>query len=461
LVSAVRWIASEVPDRKVQKNKFKSPSNRAFFLQFCNMEKLFELFYECSGICTDTRNIQPNTLFVALKGDHFNGNEFATQAIASGASYAIVDEFEVANNTNIFYVEDSLIYLQQLANYHRNKFDIPVIGITGSNGKTSTKELVNAVLSKKYKTLCTIGNLNNHIGVPLTLLRLTDEHQIGIIEMGANKPGDIAELCTIAEPTYGIITNIGKAHLEGFINFEGVLKTKTELYESIQLKNGVLFASMDDAILMNACKKHPLPLITFGSDSDALIVGELNYLDPFVHFSWHNHEYHSPTLHTHLVGKYNFNNFLAAIAFGNIFQVTPEDINTAIEGYVPLNNRSQVSKTEKNTVIVDCYNANPSSMKSALESFAEIHQGAKIAILGDMLELGSEGISEHQGILAYCQENNLRYITVGPIFQSMNENGFSTTQELIEKWPSLTIENNLILLKGSRGIALEKLLPLL
>jgi UDP-N-acetylmuramoyl-tripeptide--D-alanyl-D-alanine ligase len=425
------------------------------------MEKLFELFYQCSGICTDTRNIQPNTLFVALKGDHFNGNEFAKQAIASGASYAIVDEFEVANNTNIFYVEDSLIYLQQLANYHRNKFDIPVIGITGSNGKTSTKELVNAVLSKKYKTLCTIGNLNNHIGVPLTLLRLTDEHQIGIIEMGANKPGDIAELCTIAEPTHGIITNIGKAHLEGFINFEGVLKTKTELYESIQLKNGVLFACMDDAILMNACKKHPLPLITFGSDSDALIVGELNYLDPFVHFSWHNHEYHSPTLHTHLVGKYNFNNFLAAIAFGNIFQVTPEDINTAIEGYVPQNNRSQVSKTEKNTVIVDCYNANPSSMKSALESFAEIHQGAKIAILGDMLELGSEGISEHQGILAYCQENNLRYITVGPIFQSMNENGFSTTQELIEKWPSLTIENNLILLKGSRGIALEKLLPLL
>ncbi|MEN9971866.1 MAG: hypothetical protein RIS20_213 [Bacteroidota bacterium] len=461
MVSAVRWIASEVPDRKVQKNKFKSPSNRAFFLQFCNMEKLFELFYQCSGICTDTRNIQPNTLFVALKGDHFNGNEFAKQAIASGASYAIVDEFEVANNTNIFYVEDSLIYLQQLANYHRNKFDIPVIGITGSNGKTSTKELVNAVLSKKYKTLCTIGNLNNHIGVPLTLLRLTDEHQIGIIEMGANKPGDIAELCTIAEPTHGIITNIGKAHLEGFINFEGVLKTKTELYESIQLKNGVLFACMDDAILMNACKKHPLPLITFGSDSDALIVGELNYLDPFVHFSWHNHEYHSPTLHTHLVGKYNFNNFLAAIAFGNIFQVTPEDINTAIEGYVPQNNRSQVSKTEKNTVIVDCYNANPSSMKSALESFAEIHQGAKIAILGDMLELGSEGISEHQGILAYCQENNLRYITVGPIFQSMNENGFSTTQELIEKWPSLTIENNLILLKGSRGIALEKLLPLL
>jgi UDP-N-acetylmuramoyl-tripeptide--D-alanyl-D-alanine ligase len=425
------------------------------------MESLFNLFYECTSICTDTRNIQSGSLFVALKGDHFNGNEFALQAIESGATYAIVDELEFANNTNIFHVKDSLIYLQQLANYHRNKFDIPVIGITGSNGKTSTKELVNAVLSKKYRTLCTFGNLNNHIGVPLTLLRITNEHQIAIIEMGANKPGDIAELCEIAEPTHGIITNIGKAHLEGFINFEGVLKTKTELYTSIQQKNGVLFTCMDDDILMNACKKHPLPLITFGSKADALIVGELLYLDPYVHFSWHNHDYHSPTLHTNLVGKYNFNNFLAAIAFGNIFQVNPQDINSAIEGYVPQNNRSQVSKTDKNTVIVDCYNANPSSMKSALESFVEIHQDLKIAILGDMLELGKEAISAHQEILTFCQANKLQYITVGPIFKSLNEQGFSSTQALIEKWSNLTLENNLILLKGSRGIALEKLLPLL
>lgn len=425
------------------------------------MEKLFELFYECTSICTDTRNIQPNSLFVALKGDYFNGNEFAVKAIESGAKYAIVDEVKFANNTQIFSVTDSLIFLQKLANYHRNKFDIPVIGITGSNGKTSTKELINAVLSKKYNTLCTIGNLNNHIGVPLTLLRLTKEHQIGIIEMGANKPGDIAELCDIAEPTHGIITNIGKAHLEGFINFEGVLKTKTELYASIQQKNGVLFACMDDVVLMNACKNYPLPLITFGSDADALIVGELNYLDPFVHFSWHNHDYYSPTLHTHLVGKYNFNNFIAAIAFGNIFQVNPEDINSAIEGYIPQNNRSQVSKTEKNTVIVDCYNANPSSMKSALESFVEINQDGKMAILGDMLELGSEGISEHQEILTFCEENNVRYITVGPIFKTLNAQGFSRTQDLIDHWSSIALENNLILLKGSRGIALEKLLPLL
>jgi UDP-N-acetylmuramoyl-tripeptide--D-alanyl-D-alanine ligase len=424
------------------------------------MESLFNLFYECSCICTDTRNIQPGSLFVALKGDHFNGNQFALQAIELGASYAIVDELEFANKTNIFYVKNSLSYLQQLANYHRNKFDIPVIGITGSNGKTSTKELVNAVLSKKFKTLCTIGNLNNHIGVPLTLLRLTNEHQIGIIEMGANKPGDIAELCEIAEPTHGIITNIGKAHLEGFKDFQGVLNTKTELYTSIQKKSGVLFASMDDEVLMDVCKKHPLPLITYGSNKNALIVGELHHLDPFVHFSWHNHTYHSPILNTHLVGKYNFNNFLAAISFGNIFDVPVEEINEAIQSYVPHNNRSQVTKTAHNTLIVDCYNANPSSMKSALESFKEIQGANKIAILGDMLELGSESTSEHTSILDYCHQNDITYFTIGPIFLELNPNGFLNHEDFRVHSENMNFRDQLILLKGSRGIALEKLIDL-
>ena len=425
------------------------------------MEKLFELFYQSSGICTDTRNIQKDCLFIALKGDQFNGNIFATQAIEAGAKFAIVDEDGFADNHSIFQVPNSLLFLQSLARFHRDRFDIPVIGITGSNGKTSTKELIHAVLSKKYNALCTIGNLNNHIGVPLTLLRLNASHDLAIIEMGANKPGDIAELCNIADPTHGIITNIGKAHLEGFINFEGVLKTKTELYASVQQKGGVLFACMDDSILMNACQNYPLPLITFGSHPDALIVGELAYLDPFVHFSWHNHDYHSPTLHTHLVGKYNFNNFLAAITFGNIFQVNPTDINAAIEGYIPQNNRSQVTKTDKNTVIVDCYNANPSSMKSALESFADIEEGTKTVILGDMLELGSDGLSEHEAILNYCREHELHFITVGPIFKGLNDKGYTTTQDLIEQWPTIALQNQLILLKGSRGIALEKILPLL
>jgi UDP-N-acetylmuramoyl-tripeptide--D-alanyl-D-alanine ligase len=425
------------------------------------MEKLFELFYQSSGICTDTRNIQKDCLFIALKGDQFNGNIFATQAIEAGAKFAIVDEDGFADNHSIFQVPNSLLFLQSLARFHRDRFDIPVIGITGSNGKTSTKELIHAVLSKKYNALCTIGNLNNHIGVPLTLLRLNASHDLAIIEMGANKPGDIAELCNIADPTHGIITNIGKAHLEGFINFEGVLKTKTELYASVQQKGGVLFACMDDSILMNACQNYPLPLITFGSHPDALIVGELAYLDPFVHFSWHNHDYHSPTLHTHLVGKYNFNNFLAAITFGNIFQVNPTDINAAIEGYIPQNNRSQVSKTDKNTVIVDCYNANPSSMKSALESFVDIEEGTKTVILGDMLELGSDGLSEHEAILNYCREHELHFITVGPIFKGLNDKGYTTTQDLIEQWPTIALQNQLILLKGSRGIALEKILPLL
>ena len=425
------------------------------------MEKLFELFYQSSGICTDTRNIQKDCLFIALKGDQFNGNIFATQAIEAGAKFAIVDEDGFADNHSIFQVPNSLLFLQSLARFHRDRFDIPVIGITGSNGKTSTKELIHAVLSKKYNALCTIGNLNNHIGVPLTLLRLNASHDLAIIEMGANKPGDIAELCNIADPTHAIITNIGKAHLEGFINFEGVLKTKTELYASVQQKGGVLFACMDDSILMNACQNYPLPLITFGSHPDALIVGELAYLDPFVHFSWHNHDYHSPTLHTHLVGKYNFNNFLAAITFGNIFQVNPTDINAAIEGYIPQNNRSQVTKTEKNTVIVDCYNANPSSMKSALESFVDIEEGEKTVILGDMLELGSDGLSEHEAILNYCREHELHFITVGPIFKGLNDKGYTTTQDLIEQWPTIALQNQLILLKGSRGIALEKILPLL
>ena len=461
MVFAVRWIVSEVLDRKVRKNNIESPSNRAFFLHFCIMEKLFDLFYQSTGICTDTRHIQAGSLFIALKGDNFNGNLFAQQAIDSGALFAIVDEDGYSDQQRIFQVSNSLEFLQKLARFHRDRFDIPVLGITGSNGKTSTKELINAVLSKKYKTLCTIGNLNNHIGVPLTLLRLTKEHEIAIIEMGANKPGDIAELCAIADPSHGIITNIGKAHLEGFINFEGVLKTKTELFASILQKGGVLFACMDDAILMDACKKYPLPLITFGSHENALIVGEMKYLDPFVHFTWHNHDYHSPTLHTHLVGRYNFNNFLAAIAFGNIFQVEPNEINEAIEGYIPQNNRSQVSKTLKNTVIVDCYNANPSSMKSALESFVDIQQNSKIAILGDMLELGKEGKSEHQAILHFCKEHAIRFITVGPIFKSLHPDGFENTQDLMDHWSNFEFENNLILLKGSRGIALEKLLPLL
>lgn len=424
------------------------------------MEKLVDLFYECSGISTDTRNIQEGSMFIALKGEHFNGNLFAAKAIESGATYSIVDEIQYANEKNIFYVENSLVFLQKLANFHRNKFNIPVIGITGSNGKTSTKELVNAVLSQKFNTLCTIGNLNNHIGVPLTLLRLTSKDEIAIIEMGANKPGDIAELCEIAEPTHGIITNIGKAHLEGFKNFEGVLQTKTELYRSIEKKSGVLFACMDDEILMTACKNHPLPLVTYGSTPNALIVGELSHLDPFVHFSWHNHSYHSPILHTHLVGKYNFNNFLAAIAFGNIFDVPVEQINEAIEGYIPQNNRSQVTKTVNNTLIIDCYNANPSSMKSALESFNEIKGMEKLAIIGDMLELGEESFAEHQTILDYCKQNNIPFFTIGPIFKTIHPSGFENHEEFRVNAVKLNLKNQLILLKGSRGIALEKLIDL-
>ncbi|MFM6935400.1 MAG: glutamate ligase domain-containing protein, partial [Flavobacteriales bacterium] len=236
--------------------------------------------------------------------------------------------------------------------------------------------------------------------------------------------------------------------------------TKTELYASIVNQSGILFACMDDEVLMNACKNYPLPLITYGSHPDALIVGELNQLDPFVHFSWHNHHYHSPILDTHLVGKYNFNNFLAAIAFGNVFSVSTEDINDAISNYIPQNNRSQVTKTANNTIIVDCYNANPSSMKSALESFKEIQTQEKIAILGDMLELGEESEKEHQLVLDYCRENQLSFVTIGPIFKQLNPTGFSNQEAFRSNWTENPIKDHFILLKGSRGIALEKLMDL-
>ena len=424
------------------------------------MEHLFKLFYETSGVCTDTRNITPNCLFVCLKGANFNGNSFAQEAIKQGARYVICDESEFATENAIHLVPDSLLFLQKLANHHRKQFSIPVIGITGSNGKTSTKELIHAVLSERYKVLATIGNLNNHIGVPLTLLRLTQEHEIAIIEMGANQFKDIEELCSIAEPTHGIITNIGKAHLEGFGGFEGVLKTKRELYESVEKIGGTLIINYDDQILLNQVKG-ATKVYTYGTDTNADIVGKLIKLDPFVNLSWTDHEYHSKEIPTQMIGKYNFYNFLAAISFGRYFGVEPEKIDHAIGSYTPENNRSQIVKSEQNTLIMDCYNANPTSMRSALESFVLIEHPKKIFIIGDMLELGEQALSEHSNILDFIQEHNLKGCTVGPIFNSLQKRNsikqFSNREEALDYFKQHKQENSLILLKGSRGIGLEKL----
>lgn len=426
----------------------------------------FELFYQTSGVCTDTRNIQKDCLFVCLKGANFNGNTFALEALRQGAKYVIVDEEINGATSAVIRVENALVYLQQLANYHRHKFQIPIIGITGSNGKTTSKELIATVLSKKYNVHFTKGNLNNHIGVPLTLLQLNNSHEIAVIEMGANKFHDIEELCAIAEPTHGIITNIGMAHLEGFINFEGVLKTKLELYDSIVRNNGILFYNVDDSTLTSNLPKN-IQAIGYGSENPASVVGELVALSPFVQMKWKSDSYQSDIIETRMIGKYNFYNFLAAISIGLHFQVDNEAISDAIRTYTPTNNRSQVEKTANNTLILDAYNANPTSMKSALESFARVTENHKIALLGDMFELGAESAKEHQKIIDFILEINLNAFLIGKNFYQLKGDFgpaiqfFVSKDDVIQFLEKMELKDHLILLKGSRGIGLESIVPYL
>jgi UDP-N-acetylmuramoyl-tripeptide--D-alanyl-D-alanine ligase len=427
------------------------------------MNNLFDLFYQSSGVCTDTRKIEKDCLFICLSGDNFNGNTFAQKAIELGAKFVIVDDvnFKVANN--IFLVDESLLFLQELAKFHRNAFDIPVIGITGSNGKTSSKELINCVLQKKYHVLSTEGNLNNHIGVPLTLLNLNKKHEVAIIEMGANKFGDIKELCDIASPTHGIITNIGKAHLEGFINFEGVLKTKKELYDSVVKANGTLFFNSDDEVLANNVPKN-IETISFGTKNSD-IIGKLISLDPFIRMSFSANFFNSEELSTQMIGKYNFYNFMAAISIGIYFAVEPNLICDAITSYVPTNNRSQVLEKGKVKFIMDAYNANPSSMKSAIESFSMIKNSKKTMILGDMFELGNQSSLEHKIILDLIVMLNINSVLIGKHFYEYaskfsNLNFFPSKVEFESSFKIEEYENQLVLVKGSRGVGLEKLLDL-
>lgn len=426
------------------------------------MKHLFELFYHSSGVCTDTRKIQADCLFICLSGANFNGNTFAAQALELGAKYVIADDRTYCTDERIYYTENTLTFLQQLANHHRRRFDIPVIGITGSNGKTSTKELIREVLSKQCRVLATEGNLNNHIGVPLTLLHLTDSHEIAIIEMGANKFKDIEELCAIAEPNYGIITNVGKAHLEGFLNFEGVLQTKKELYTAVSKNGGTIFYNCDDETL-----KNNLPASTatfsFGTGESPDVSGELCSLTPYVKMKWRTVSYESAEIETAMIGKYNFYNFLAAISFGVYFQVENELISQAIHDYQPSNNRSQVQKTAHNTLILDAYNANPTSMRSALESFSLIENDSKLAILGDMFELGNESQQEHKDIISMLHQLKLTSFLVGERFyEHRNEadkklSFFRNKDEMKHFLDREAPQGALILLKGSRGIGLEDL----
>lgn len=401
---------------------------------------------------------------MCIHGANFDGNTFAEEALRQGAHHVIVDNQDYfVDNGRMTLVDDSIQYMQMLANHHRNTFSIPVIGITGSNGKTTTKELIYAVLKKKYKVLATEGNLNNHIGVPLTLLQLNDSHEIAIIEMGANRLKDIEELCEIAEPNYGIITNVGKAHLEGFGSFEGVITTKKELFDAISLKNGTIVVNADDPIL-NTMLPEQVKVIRFGSEGH-FVNGKLKALTPFVQMQWSNESYQSPTLTGEMIGGYNFTNYLAAITFGSLFDVPTEKISQAVEEYTPTNNRSQVYKSSQNTLILDCYNANPTSMKSALDSFEMMNADQKLFVIGDMRELGTESSIEHEQIMKLIEKHDLNGFTVGEEFGKVKSTKmlkhFESVDQALYYFEKHPLKDTLVLLKGSRGIELEKLVPAL
>ncbi|WP_341904679.1 UDP-N-acetylmuramoyl-tripeptide--D-alanyl-D-alanine ligase [Fluviicola taffensis] len=427
------------------------------------MEALYTVFQASTGVETDTRKIKKGSLFFCLKGANFDGNTFAEEAIKSGALAAVIDNPEYQIEGKTILVEDSLLALQNLARHHRNQFQIPIIGITGSNGKTTSKELISAVLATQFQVHFTQGNFNNHIGVPLTLLQLTQAHEIAVIEMGANKPGDIKELVEIALPTHGIITNIGRAHLEGFKSLEGVIKTKTELFDFLAQQKGHIFANKEDETIT---RKLPSTTHNHFYNAPTELGGSLLKLTPLVEMEWSEPNYSSPAIHTNLVGEYNFINFLAAIRIGRFFGISPENCNKAISEYKPTNNRSQVTKTERNTLIVDCYNANPTSMRSALSSFAKIDNHAKIFILGDMREMGEDAPMVHEEVIQQTIDLRLSGFFIGEEFLKFkgthpNAIFLKSTDPLIEHFTNNPPSDLLILLKGSRGISLEKVIPYL
>ncbi|HTA27450.1 MAG TPA: UDP-N-acetylmuramoyl-tripeptide--D-alanyl-D-alanine ligase [Bacteroidia bacterium] len=420
-------------------------------------EELYKIFLEHPVVSTDTRNIPAGSLFFALKGANFNANEFASEAIKKGCSYAIIEEEKYYTDKCIL-VPDVLKALQNLANHHRRQFTIPVIGITGTNGKTTTKELTAAVLSKKYNTLFTQGNLNNHIGVPITLLKLTSENEMAVIEMGANHVGEIDMLCRIAEPDYGIITNIGKAHLEGFGSYEGVIKAKSELYKFIKEKNGELFINADDELLIKLANG---VYFTYGMSRDADIRGFQDKDSFLAKGTIEMIDGEDIQVSSSLAGAYNFYNILAAACIGFYFEVTPEQIKQAIEEYVPSNNRSQIVKKGGNTIWVDAYNANPSSMKTAIENFAALITPHKVLILGDMFELGEDSQKEHQAIADLIGNSNWEAAClIGDEFSKVKSSAnLYTTVEEFAKWLSKhPLKDATILLKGSRGMQMERVM---
>ena len=436
---------------------------------------LYEIYKKHPVVTTDSRDCPEGSIFIALKGASFDGNKFAAMALEKGCSYAVVDEKEYAvdGDSRYILVDDTLVAFKELAREHRRQFNIPVIGITGTNGKTTTKELISAVLAEKYNVMHTEGNFNNDVGVPKTLLRLRPEHEIAVVEMGASHPGDIKKLIEYVEPTCGMITNVGRAHLQGFGSFDGVKRTKGELYDFIKATGGLIFLNESNANLVEMASQREMPRIeTYGRDGEGSVTGSVTKCDPLLNFTWHISsdaddaaaEPQGTELHTKLVGAYNIDNALAAITIGLHFGVTPEQCSHAIENYTPSNDRSELTVTEHNHLIVDAYNANPSSMAAAIDNFRLMDVPAKMAILGDMRELGEYSDEEHQKVVDKLKEYNINNVwLVGPEFSKTRTDfrKFNTVDEVKAEISRQQPQGHYILIKGSNGIKLFELPKLL
>ncbi|MDL2213208.1 UDP-N-acetylmuramoyl-tripeptide--D-alanyl-D-alanine ligase [Bacteroides sp. OttesenSCG-928-N06] len=428
-----------------------------------NISALYQLFKKSNGVTTDSRNCPEGSIFFALRGDSFNGNQYAAQALEKGCAYAVVDDSNYHNpqDNRYLFTHDVLHTLQLLAHHHRKELKTKVIGITGTNGKTTTKELIAAVLSQAFNVLYTQGNLNNHIGVPLTLLNIQPQHEIAVIEMGANHPGEIKQLAEITDPDYGIITNVGKAHLEGFGSFEGVINTKGELYNYLRAKeNAVVFINQENHYLTHIATG--LNLVAYGTTPGLFVSGQASENSTFLEFDWQagqdTERYH---VATRLIGDYNLTNALAAIAIGRYMGVDSVAINEALAAYKPQNNRSQLTRTERNTLIIDAYNANPTSMKAAIENFRKINLPHKMVILGDMRELGNESDMEHQRIVELLQESAFEEtILIGELFAATRHpyQSYKHVDDYIAAIETSKPSGKTILIKGSNGIRLNKVL---
>lgn len=422
-----------------------------------DLNSLYQIYLKSSGVSTDTRKIRNNELFFALSGPNFNGNQYAAKALEKGAVCAVVDDKMLRDKEGFFYVEDTLIALQRLARFHRDQQSMPFIGITGSNGKTTTKELLASVLSQKYTVHYTQGNLNNHIGVPLTLLSIPVEAEIAIIEMGANKIGDIEELCGIADPDYALITNIGKAHIEGFGSVEGIARGKSELYYHVLKKGGTVFFNGADEKITMMASRFDKKVQYLGEHTDC----QVSFISahPYIKFSFEGIE-----TQTNLIGKYNFVNIAAALCMGRYFEVNGLKAAEAIESYQSDNNRSEVRKVRTNTVLLDAYNANPTSMRAALDSFKEYESENKVVILGDMFELGKDSEKEHQELVAYAESLYDQCVFCGKLLYGVKNqrSQFFEERESLMSWlNSQRLEHKEILIKGSRGMRLEECLAVI